>query len=219
MVESERLFDANGVTLLGGADWSHADLDHALDHAPCLVAADGGANAAVAAGRIPRRVIGDMDSIDSATRLQLGQDRLWHVAEQDSTDFAKCLQRIDAPLILGLGFLGGRLDHTLAAFSDLVREPRPCILIGARDVVFAAPRCLSLPVKEGTRVSLFPMAPVTGRSRGLEWPIDGIAFAPNGRGGTSNCAKEKVDLHFDEAGMLVLLPRDCLDIAIGAFVP
>ena len=51
-----------------------------------------------------------------------------------------------------------------------------------------------------------PMAPVSGTSRGLEWPIDGLALSPTGRIGTSNraCAAE-VEIATDGPGLLCLL--------------
>ena len=67
----------------------------------------------------------------------------------------------------------------------------------------------------GTRLSLFPMAPVTGRSTGLRWPVDGIGLAPNGHVGTSNQALGgPVTLSFDGPGMLVILPL----VALGQVV-
>jgi len=52
------------------------------------------------------------------------------------------------------------------------------------------------------------MGPVTGRSAGLRWPIEGLHFAPAGRVGTSNEASaSQVDLDFDGPGMLLILPR------------
>ncbi len=184
--------------------------------APCLVAADGGANVAVAAGRVPDAVIGDLDSVSDAARAAIPADRFHRVAEQESTDFEKCLQRIEAPYILGLGFAGPRADHTLAVWNALARHgARRCLILGREDVAFLAPRRLSLALKPGTRVSLFPMAAVAGTSRGLRWPIAGLAFAPDGRVGTSNEATGPVEMEFETARMLVILPKAALRAAIA----
>ena len=166
----------------------------------------------------PEAVIGDFDSLPAETRAALSPDTLHHIAEQDSTDFDKCLRNIEAPLILGLGFLGARVDHQLSVFNRLAaRADRPCILIGREDVVFHAPPRLALDLAAGTRVSLFPLRPVTGQSTGLRWPIHGIDFTPGGRVGTSNEAlATEVKLEMDGPGMLVILPRDCLDAAVRA---
>ncbi|WP_342750188.1 thiamine diphosphokinase [Albidovulum inexpectatum] len=205
------------VTLLGAGRVDRRALQAALKRAPFLVAADGGANKAFAEGLAPEFVIGDMDSIGPEVLADLSRERLIRVAEQETTDFEKCLIRIVAPYILAVGFSGDRQDHVLAVWNALARNPsRRCLVIGSQDVVFLAPRRLRLDLHRDTRVSLFPIAPVRGRSKGLEWPIDGIDFAPDGRVGTSNRATGPVELDFDSERMLVLLPPECLDAAIRA---
>lgn len=204
------------ITLLGGGGFAPADLQLALSLAPVLVAADGGADAALAAGHLPRAVIGDFDSVSPATLAAIPPDRLHRIDEQDSTDFGKCLRSVAAPFLIAVGFTGARFDHALAAMSALVRHPQQsCVILGAEEVIFLAPPRLSLPLAAGTRVSLFPMGPVRGQSRGLRWPIDGIDFAPAGRIGTSNEATGPVELEV-EGPMLVLLPRDLLAPALAA---
>ncbi|SHJ16179.1 thiamine pyrophosphokinase [Palleronia salina] len=207
---------SKALTLLGGGASDPADLAESLARAPGLVALDGGADVALAAGHTPALTIGDMDSISGTALAALPPDSVIRVDEQDTTDFEKGLSRVSAPLILGVGFTGGRHDHMLAALSVLVRLRPPCVLLGGEDVIFAAPRRVMLDLAPGTRVSLFPLAPVTGRSRGLEWPIDGLTLSPVGRVGTSNRALGPVELSFDGPGPIVLLPRSCLDQAIAA---
>lgn len=208
----------HGVTLAGGGPFSVRDLRLALKRAPLPVAADRGADRLLRLGVLPQAVIGDMDSISARARAEIPKAHQHLVSEQVTTDFDKALRSIEAPLVLALGFAGARLDHGLAAFSTLIaRAERRCILIGPQDLAFAAPPRLELAVAPGEPVSLFPMAPVTGRSEGLEWPIEGISFAPDGMIGTSNRAvARRVVLEFDRRGMLVILPRRRLDAAIRA---
>jgi thiamine pyrophosphokinase len=205
------------VTILGPADPRPEDIDEALRLAPILVAADGAARQALEFGRIPDAVIGDLDSIPDTVSRSLPPGRLHRIDEQDTTDFEKCLARIRAPLCLAVGFTGRRLDHELAVYSTLVRHAdRPCLVVGAEDVAFAAPAVLALDLAPGERVSLFPLAPVRGRSSGLRWPIDAVPFDPVGRIGTSNEATGAVKMSFDRPGMLVILPRSALPQAIVA---
>ncbi len=210
-----------GVTLLAGGPVAGRDLRAALALAPDLVAVDGGADRAMALGHDPCAVIGDMDSISDRARQRLA-DRIHAVAEQDSTDFEKALSRVRARFVLALGCLGGRVDHELAVFSTLIQQAKgpPCLLVGGSDVVFAAPaaRTLRLNLRAGDRVSLFPMMRTGGRSEGLRWPIRGLDLRPDGRVGTSNEATGPVDLCFDVAGMLVILPRNRLKAAFSALV-
>lgn len=210
------LFRAAGpVTLIGGAGCAPDDLRAALAIAPTLVAVDGGAATALDAGVKPSLVVGDMDSLSPGLRARLG-DRVHEVSEQETTDFAKALRSVEAPLLLGVGFIGARLDHELAAMAVLASSSRRCILIGPHDVVFHAPADVTFDLAPGTRVSLFPMAPVRGSSSGLRWPIGGIDFSPGGRIGTSNEATGPVRLQMDGAGMLILLPREWLGAALSA---
>jgi len=207
-----------GVTLAGGGPFSARDLRLCLSRAPAVVAADGGADRLLHLGVMPEAVVGDFDSLSEAARSRIPLSRQHPVAEQQSTDFDKALRLISAPVVLALGFAGARLDHGLAAFNTLVtRAERRCILVGPRDIAFAAPARLVLQMAPGDVLSLFPMAPVTGTSTGLEWPIAGLEFAPDGRIGTSNrVVARQVELAFDGPGMLVILPRRRLDAAIRA---
>lgn len=209
---------AGGVTLIGGGAVGPGELALALNLAPVLVAADSGADAALAEGQVPQAVIGDLDSISDAARAALPPGRLHRVAEQDSTDFQKCLNRIEARFVIAVGFAGRRLDHTLAALTVMARVPGPPVLmIAAEDVVFVSPPRLALPLKPGCRVSLWPLGPVSGESTGLRWPIAGIDFTPAGRVGTSNEALGPVTLAFD-GPMLVLLPRDQIGAVLAALL-
>lgn len=212
------LITEKNVTLLGGGTICDRLLHDTIVHAPCLVAADGAAGRALALGHRPERVIGDFDSLTAETRAEIPDERLIHVPEQDSTDFEKCLTRVVAPMIFCVGFTGARIDHELAVYATLTRFPnKRCVILGAEDVCFMAPPELVLRVERGQRVSLFPMAAVTGRSKGLRWPIKGLDFAPDGRIGTSNEAVEtEVRLEFDQPGMMVILPRENCDAELVA---
>ena len=201
----------HGVTLAGGGPFSARDLALALKRAPVPVAADSGADRLLRHGVVPQAVIGDMDSIGAVTRARLDPDRVHEIAEQDSTDFEKCLIRIAAPLVLALGFTGGRVDHQLSVFSTLARHPRRrCVVVGDDDAVTLAPPRIALDLAADTRLSLFPMGRVGGDSRGLYWPIQGIDFHPLGQIGTSNRSTGAVELTLDAPRMLLILPSDTL---------
>lgn len=195
------------VTLVGGADLGTDDLKDALMLAPALVAADGGARHLRAAGLVPQAVIGDLDSLTDADRAAFA-DRLHKVAEQETTDFDKALRAIAAPLVVAIGFAGGRFDHELAVLHSLLRHPdRPCLLIGRDSLTCLCPPDLALDLAAGTLVSLFPLVPVRIASEGLVWPTGGLDFHPARRIGTSNAATGPVRLRPDGPGMLLILPR------------
>lgn len=207
-MSEELVHSENPVLLVGGGPIPAWAVAEARARVQLVIAADGGADRALAAGLTPDVLIGDMDSASAAARRAV--PRQIAVSEQDSTDFVKCLTRIRAPLILGLGFVGGRVDHELAALSGLVQHPGvPCVLLGDEDVIAHVPPHLSLDVGAGMRVSLFPMDEVRGRSTGLEWPVDGLTLAPAGQIATSNRTTGPVTLDLSP-GCLILLPRDGL---------
>lgn len=206
-----------GLTLVGGGDIGPDDITLALRFAPLLVAVDGGASAALEGGHDIHAVIGDFDSLAVQDRARIPADRLLQITEQDSTDFEKALRNVSAPVILAVGFLGARLDHQFAAFNALARFPAsPCILIGETEIVLHVPPVLDVALDADDVVSLFPMASVSGRSQGLNWPIDGLEFAPDGRIGTSNRATGQIRLEMDGPGLLAILPRRALAAALTA---
>lgn len=208
---------SEGVTLVGGGPVPAALMRLALARAPRIVGADGGADRILALGHEPEAVVGDFDSISPAAQARLA-GRLFPLSEQMTTDFDKALRSIKAPFVLAVGFAGARMDHGLAVLTSLVAHPdRVCLVLGPQDVVFLAPPQMDLTLRPGDRLSLYPMARVTGRSQGLEWPIDGLAFAPDGMIGTSNrVTAPKVVIEMDAPSMLAILPRNRLDAALTA---
>jgi thiamine pyrophosphokinase len=204
--------------LLGGvcSDSALADVQ-ALCQMPeladaSIVAVDGGARLALAAGLRPDAVIGDFDSLRAEDRAQLDPVTLHQIDEQETTDFDKALRSTQASVIIAAGFHGARIDHHLATLSVLTRYPdRPCILVGPEDITCLCPPRIAITLSPGDWLSLFPMAPVTGRSKGLQWPIDGLNFAPDARVGTSNRVSDgQVELTMDAPGMLLILLRPAL---------
>lgn len=213
---------AEPVTLVGGGPVDAGQLALALTLAPAAVAADGGGDLPLPGGRDYAAVIGDLDSIRDVAALRARGVPVHLVADQDTTDLEKCLAAVEAPLILGLGFLGGRLDHELAAMTALTRHPkRPVILLGGGDLCFLCPVDFTLDPPEGTRVSLYPMRPVRGVvSEGLRWSVAGLAMAPDGRIGTSNVALGgRLRLGFDRPGVLVILPVGLLADVVARLAP
>jgi thiamine pyrophosphokinase len=209
------------VTLVGAGAFDLEMVEAARRLAPVLIAADGGAERLAALRLAPQAVIGDMDSLADPERWRTGPAHFVHLAEQDSTDFEKCLYATEAPLYLAVGFTGRRIDHTLAALHAMMRYPAKRVILVGEDEVSALARpgsILRLAVTPGARVSIYPLLPVTAtHSRGLTWPVDGLAFAPGRRIGTSNAATQPViELAFDGPGALVMVEREALGALAGA---
>lgn len=199
------------VTLLGGGAALTKDVKEARALAPVCVAADGGAELARRAGVHLDALIGDFDSVMPETLALTPPERRHHIAEQDSTDFDKALRHIAAPVVIGVGFLGARLDHQLAALHVLARRPdRPCVLLGESEIVLLCPPQLQVATRPEDIVSLFPLGPVSGTSSGLRWEIAGLHFDPMGQSGTSNAAMGPLLLTMNAPAMILMLPRRCL---------
>jgi len=208
------------VLLLGDGPVDPHQLHRAHSLAQHIVAADGGARHALQHKLPLTEIIGDLDSLTNYQLWRNSGTRISEVKEQNSTDFEKCLNRVPAATYIGLGFLGRRMDHSLACLRSLAAfSHKRIVLVGEDDITFLCPADFSIPLAEGTRVSLFPLAPVTGTmSEGLRWSIADLAFDPRGQIGTSNKALGgTVRVGFsDGAAMLMILPLDQLEAAIAA---
>jgi len=210
---------SQGVTLVGGGPASLSLIQNVTKYAPILVAADGGANHLVGAQLIPSAIIGDLDSLVATSEWadRIG-DKLIHIEEQDSTDFQKCLARVDAPFFIGVGFLGGRMDHGLAALHALVADPRPIVLLSDDDAVFAAHSDVRLSLPVGERISIFPLRRVEATfGAGLKYPVDGLTMEAGAQIGTSNeAAASTQSFAFDRPGATVFLNPDRIRDALQA---
>jgi thiamine pyrophosphokinase len=207
------------ATLLGAADVDPRILAQALRLAPRLYCADGGANTALEMGLEPASVVGDLDSISAEARARLACPVL-HDSDQDTTDFEKILGHVDEDVLICMGFLGQRLDHSLAAMNALSKFPdKRAILVGDKDVCFLSPPEMRIEATPGDRVSLFPMRESRGRSLGLQWPLDPHVFHPHQRTATSNRASESVVHLYEMSGaLLVILPLSYLESVVSGFL-
>ncbi len=212
------------VTLVGAGPVRAGDLARARALAPHLVAADGGADRLAALGAVPELVVGDMDSVADLAAWEARGVRTLPLAEQDTTDFEKCLYATAAPLYVALGFTGGRVDHTLAVFHSLLARPdKRVVVLGEADAMAAIPAgaVLEIAVGAGARVSVFPLLETTGAvSEGLRWPVKGLTLAPGRQSGTSNRAEaDRVRLGFDRPGALLLLEPEAFEALVRALDP
>lgn len=207
--------DPNAIALIGGAELAPKHLNILQTLTETFVAADGGADHLLAARITPRAVIGDFDSLSVQSRLEFSP-YLIHVTEQDTTDLEKTLNRLNAPVLIGAGFLGGRLDHSFAAMNALVRyAASPLILISEEECCFRAPETpwqIALPV--GTAFALLPMSDVIASTKGLVWDMDDMALSPVGRVSSSNATAASVVAVTVQGAAIVTLPLNQLAAAI-----
>lgn len=178
------------LIIVGGGAVDHDLLVAASRGAHGLVGADSGGDAIARAGLVPDAVIGDMDSLADVSAFP-ASTRIIALAEQQTTDFEKCLYSTRAPVTIAFGMTGGRFDHTLAALHAVARHARTrkIILVDEHDLALGVPGSISLHVGKGQRVSIYPLGR-TGfqSSEGLLYPLDGLVMAQGETIGTSNLA-------------------------------
>jgi len=145
--------------------------------ADMIVAADGGANAALRSGIRPDVIIGDLDSILHRTRKRLGDSRVIRLRRQDNTDLEKALDFISASSpghVAIAGATGGRIDFTLGNLSVFWNYTRRLSMTFVGDGWHAFPvgRRRSVEAPRGTTVSLIPFGNCAGITlRGLRYTL------------------------------------------------
>ena len=193
-----------------------------LEENALTVAADSGLLIAEAAGLVPDWIIGDMDSIGSATdaedhlRLYPVDRILRYPAEKDFTDTELALALLrekgcDEAWIIGGG--GGRLDHLLGIRDLFEREYFPRRWITAAEDVHcidaAVPgnKRLTASLKPGSIVSVLLLgnAPWKAVSMGLKWQLDNVRWE-RGLYGLSNVALEdEISIDSQQGRFLIIL--------------
>ncbi len=181
-----------------------------------IIAADGGTRHALACGRPPHLVIGDLDSLDSEQRKRLESeetDLLTFPADKDETDLELALLHVasqNAEEILILGALGGRLDQTLANIQLLARpelESLDVRISDGRQTVRLIRDQIEILGASGDRVSLIPFdGDVQGvRTEGLAWPLSGETLFFGQARGVSNLMSGKTARVQVASGLLLCI--------------
>jgi thiamine pyrophosphokinase len=166
-----------------------------------VIAADSGWEHALASGRVPQVLIGDMDSI-SQEHLQDARSRdvdiIEHPADKDHTDtelalqFAESLSCENIHVVTGGG---DRFDHVLSMIHSLVSFSENATVtahIGQSFVRIVTPReKVSLPTHRNDTVSLIPLG---GHARGvttsgLKWNLTRSTLRAFASRGVSNVAQ------------------------------
>ncbi len=176
------------LLLVGDAPLSATEKTFIQDWCGPIVCADGGLQHAPVRENVWG--IGDGDShIGELT----GNPNFLHVSEQHSNDLEKCLTRIQAPKVIGIGFLGGRWDHSLANLSLLLNYPNLVLTDATQSVV----GCHNTYQGRHTPAEILGIIPATpcifAKSQGLQYPLDGLTLAMGERISSSNaCLTEDV---------------------------
>jgi len=187
--------------------------------ADLLIAADGGALPLLRLDRLPRLVIGDLDSLDAAnqtTLLERGVELRRFPREKDETDLELALAHAaasGATTIDILGALGGRWDHTLANVALLALTElrgRRVRLLDARQELFLVRDSAALEGQVGDTVSLLPLTPTTRgvTTHGLLYPLQDATLHYERARGVSNVLLEPPGRVSLRDGLLLVVHHD-----------
>lgn len=200
------------LVLANGAPPSAALFAELRAGADLLVAADGGARAAIALGAVPDAVVGDLDSLGGA-RDAIPAERLHPDADPDATDLEKaiawCLDAgCDAIDVAGAG--GGRADHAFANPGVLTRFGRRARvrLVDERFAVELVDGEALVEGPPGTVVSLVAAGRCEGVSTdGLRWELRDAALAFGARGVHNEVARSPARVSVRSGDLLLFRGR------------
>ncbi|NDJ77813.1 MAG: thiamine diphosphokinase [Chloroflexi bacterium] len=219
MVEMNETDDIRALVFANGDLNDGSAVQAALHHAPDahIIAADGGAQLALACGLVPDVVVGDMDSLPGPTLddLRARGTAIQRYAEaKDETDLELALAAAvarQARWIRVLGAVGSRMDQTLAnvhllALDDLAGcDVR--LVSGQQTIWLVGPGRHELRGTPGDTLSLLPLVPgATGITTvGLTYPLENetLHFGP-ARGVSNVLAGEVASVSLAEGLLLVV---------------
>jgi thiamine pyrophosphokinase len=180
------------VVVAGGSTPSARAIEEIPAGAP-VIAADGGADHALALGLEVELAIGDFDSA-TPEALAAAHRTQRHPVAKDATDLELALRaalEYEPRRILVVGGIDGRLDHLFGELlilgaEEFARVEVDAVLGDARAHVIRNERVLS--GTEGELISLFAVnGPAMGiETEGLAYPLRGESLVPGSSRGVSN---------------------------------
>jgi thiamine pyrophosphokinase len=205
-----------GIIFTGGDSPSSRTIRGELDGKEVfIVAADSGLVTAEEAGIRPDLIVGDMDSLDDASRLDAYPPqnvKRCDGVNKDYTDTEIALAEIaDRGIseIWLIGGGGGRIDHLFALRSLFERDVYPCRwLTDSADIYIIEGESRKFSLKAAAMVSVFPLGSGEweAQSEGLKWKLDGLKW-PRGFFGLSNVAETgDFSIKAQKGRFMVILP-------------
>ncbi len=176
------------LIIANGEAPSRGLLKELATQATLLVAADGGASHAMAAGLQLDAVVGDLDSVTPEMRRTLPAELFHRDSNPDTTDLQKaiayCIAQ-GADVVDVVAASGGRADHALANLSvlRLFRGQAAVRIIDDYFEVSLIEQQAMVDAPIGTVVSLIAIGQAEGvTTTGLRWNLTAypLAFSPRG---------------------------------------
>ena len=183
-----------------------------------IIAADGGTRHALALGRMPDVVIGDLDSVTKEEIAKIKQnnvDIILFPRDKNETDLELAIQHaftLSPEQIMIVGALGARLDQTLGniALLNNTQSSSPDLRLddGIEEVFFCYGKS-DIQGTSGDTVSLIPwQGEVTGvLTTGLKWPLQSETLYPQKTRGISNEMLSDTAAVQIKSGLLLIIHR------------
>ena len=182
-----------------------------------LLCADGGANHALACGRIPDYVVGDLDSVKAEVKERLSPDRLIRIdADDTGTDMQKVLNHaleLKTATAVLTGVTGGRTDHTLwnlGLLSTYATRLELRIVDDYNEIRLIRGR-IRFSARVGLKLSLAPLSATAEgvTTSGLKFPLYSETLGHGVRDGISNeVIADPVEIVVDEGDLLLCIQRE-----------
>ncbi len=181
-----------------------------------IIAADGGTRHAIALGRTPNTIIGDLDSLPvNFEPSTFDGEIILYPKDKNETDLELAIQHaltLNPEQIIILAALGGRLDQTLgniALVSNVQRLTFNVILDDGTEEVFFCREHIQINGASGDTVSLIPwQGQVTGIiTTGLKWPLQNETLYPQKTRGISNEMLNDTATVQIKSGLLLIVHR------------
>ena len=203
----------NALLIGNGVCPSPALLQQLAAQVNFILAADGGAQKAAAAGVMPDKIIGDFDSL--STQQTWPREKLLRIPRQDNTDLEKALDYLQDNHFTHVtiaGGTGGRWDFSIGNFLSVYPY------LAQMDICFAADGWKIYPlikptqktVRPGARVSLIPVTACQNVTlKGLQYPLQNATLELGRTGRTlSNCAaQENISIQFSSGYLLLYIEK------------
>ena len=189
-----------------------------INETAVVFAADGAANWMKQLKIEPDYIVGDGDSF--SLRKGISKAEVFQIADQESTDFEKCINFAKSRELLPslvLGVNGGEIDHILGNIQTLLKYSRNLSLFFLDTYVKNKKRGMKiglplsrgmfrLKVKKGATISMFPFCSACITTHGLIWDLNHQILTFNRRTSLRNrAAKEEVELYIETGKILVTI--------------
>jgi thiamine pyrophosphokinase len=199
------------LILCNGEPPSRALLRRWLRLCDILIAIDGGADIARRCAVAPHIILGDLDSIQRATRAHFRSKTFVGLPRQDNTDFEKALDFTVArgfEQVVVLGAAGKRIDFTLANFASIWNYT------SSLDLILVGPGWIAMPVvgvrqfraRRGAIVSLIPFGNCHGVTlHGLRYPLKDASLRLGARGISNLVHRSPFTVRVRQGKLLLIL--------------